>query len=101
MSRRQLVMAGIEEIFEHPEQVKIHEARAFIQQERLVQQHLLERDQMLRQPLEPEFLVLAPLLDAAATELALFESQVLQMVRRWRVFFIINVVEPKSRTFDF
>ena len=36
--RGQFVMAGVEKIFEHPEQVEIHEARLVVEQKRLVRQ---------------------------------------------------------------
>ena len=46
-------MAGVEEIFQHPEQVEIHKARLLAEQKGIVREHFLERQQLLLQLREP------------------------------------------------
>ena len=99
--RREFVMPGVEGIFKHPEQIKIHEARPVAEQEIMVHHHFLEGNQTLLQFFEPAFLFRAPLVNAAAAELALFEPQILQLIGGRHVFLVINVIQPKRRAFNF
>src|ERR1039458_4805671 len=71
MRLRQFVVAGVEEIFQHPEQVEIHKTRLLAEQEGIVREHFLERQQLLLQLREPGGLLEAPLVEAAAAEFAL------------------------------
>src|SRR5665213_1471597 len=66
-----------------------------------MRQNDFKRNQQFFQPLEPDFLILAPLLDAAAAEFPFLESQELQLLRRRDIFLPINVVEPERRALDF
>ncbi len=45
MRGRQFVVAGIKEIFQHPEQIEVHKPRLFAEQKRLVREHFLKRQQ--------------------------------------------------------
>src|ERR1019366_1062852 len=93
-------MAGVKKIFQHPEQIEIHKARAVIEHERLVRQHHLKWKQPFLKLLEPEFLILAPLVEAAATELALLVPEKWKLFG-WRdKFFPINVIQPERRAFN-
>ena len=96
----QLVMAGVEKIFEHAEQIEIHKARPVVEHERLVRQHHLEWKQPFLKLLEPEFLILAPLVEAAAAELALLVPEKRKLFGQRDKFLPINVVEPERRAFD-
>ena len=101
VARGQFVMAGVEKIFKHPQQVEIHKMRLVVEQEFLACQDDLKGNQPLFEFFEPVFLVFAPLLNAAAPEFSFFETQELQLLRRRDVFLVINVVEPERRAFDF
>lgn len=78
--RRQFIMAGIKKIPQHPEQIEIHEVRAVSQQKWMVRRHFLERHQALLEPLQPFVLLFAPLVQAAAAEFALLESQKIELL---------------------
>src|ERR1035437_416699 len=101
VSLGQLVVAGVEKIFEHPEQIEIHKARPVFEHERQVRQHHLERKQPLFQLLEPEFLVLAPLVKAAVPKFAFFEPEKIELLRHGHIFLPINIVQPERRALDF
>ena len=73
-------MAGVEKVSQHAEQIEIHEARPVIQQKRFVHQHFFEGHQLFRQRGHHAFLLGAPLVDAAAAELALFVPQEAQAI---------------------
>ena len=94
-------MAGIEKIFQHPEQIEIHEARRLAEQKGMVRQHFLEGQQVLLQLFEPVGLLRAPLVNAAAPELALLVPQKCELLGGRHVFLPVNVVEPERRAFDF
>jgi len=93
-------VAGVEEIFEHPEQIEIHKARLFAEQKGLVREHFLEWQQTFLQQLEPVVPLRAPLVQAAASEFALLETEELQLFRRRDVLPPINVVQPEGRAFN-
>lgn len=97
----QLIVAGIEKVFEHPKQVEIHKARLIAQQEGPVHQHLLEGQEALGQFFEPAFLLRAPLVNAATTELAFFEPQILQVLRCRQMLLVIDIIQPERRALDF
>ncbi len=99
--RRQFIMARVKKIFKHPEQIEIHEVRAIPQQKWMVRHHFLERHQTLLQPLQPLALLFAPLVNAAAAELALLEPQKIELLRRRHVFLPVNVVEPETPRLQF
>src|SRR5271154_831960 len=101
VARGRLVMAGVEKIFEHPEQVEIHEARALAKQKRLVQQHLLERNQFVFKLFEQFALLLTPSIKAAAAKLAFFVSLKSKLLRLRHQFLPINIIQPESNCLNF
>ncbi len=61
MARGQFVVTGEKEIIQHAAEVKIHEARLLAEQELVVRQHFLKREQSLFQLFQPILLLVAPL----------------------------------------
>lgn len=96
----QFIMAGIKEIFQHAEQIEVHEARMLFQNERQMREHHFERQQFFFELLEQILLVFAPLVNAAAAKFPFLEPQELQLFLRGNNFFPINIVEPERATFD-
>src|SRR4051812_41269220 len=95
-----MVMAAIEKVPQHAEKVKVNKAWRLAEQEGIVHQHFLERQQVGLDFLQPTALARAPLIDATAAEFALLEAEILQLIRRANVFLVINIIEPKRCTFD-
>ena len=100
MARGYLVVAAEEKVLQHPEKVKVNKARRLAEQEGIVHQHFLERQQAVFEFFQPTAPLRAPLLDAAAAKFALFETQILQLVARRHVFLVINIIQPEGRPFD-
>src|ERR1700690_4187945 len=100
MRRRQFEVAGIKEIFEHPEQIEVYKARLPAEQKGVVGQHFIKWQQSLFQQLKPVILLFAPLVNAAAAEFALLETQKLKLFRRRDIFPPVNVVQPEGGAFN-
>src|ERR1035437_3731207 len=101
VSRGQFVMTGVKKIVQHAEQIEINEARAVIQQERLVRQHHFKRNQSFFELLEQIFLLRAPLVNAAATELAFLVAEEGQLPGARNEFLPVNIVESEGRALNF
>src|SRR6185436_18846394 len=96
----QLVMPGVKKIPEHPEQIEIHEARPVINQERSMPQHLLERGEPFLKLMKQLGFLHAPLVEAAASELALLVPHKKQPVGLGNEIAPVNVREFEARPFD-
>jgi len=70
MAARQLVMVGKEKIFEHSEQVEIHEARQFTQQKKAGAAAFARMEPGSPPAVEQALRLRAPLVDAVRAELA-------------------------------
>ena len=98
---RQLVMSGIKKVFEHPKEIEVDKTRALVEQERLVDQHFLERNKTLSQLLQHGFFVGAPLVNATAAELSFFMAKKTQPVGSGNQLTPVDVVELEANPFDF
>ena len=101
----QLVMAGIKKIIEHAEQVEVHKVRTFTQQKRGVREGVFKGGEAGFQFFQPAGFLRAPLVNAAAPELAFLETEILQFVGGGQfgaaiIFPVINIVQAESRAFD-
>src|SRR5437588_4433394 len=94
-------MAKMKKITQHYIKTKINEARPLVQEERLVQQHFMERNQLLRH-LRQQILPLSPpLLQATPPKLAFFVAHESKLVRRRHHLLPVNIVELETKSFDF
>src|ERR1041385_4924220 len=97
---RQFVVPGVKEIAQHPAQVEVHEARAIVNQERAMPQHLLEGCKALLELVEQFTFLRAPLIETAAAELALLVTHEQQPAGFRNEFAPVNVRKLETRAFD-
>ena len=74
------IMAGVEKISQHSVQVEIDETGPFAQEEGVVEQHLLKRDELLFQFAKEVFLPCGPIRQATPPKPALFMAQKQELV---------------------
>lgn len=94
------VVAGVQIIPEHAEQVEVGEARPVIQQEGAVEQHLFEGRKLGGELGDEQLLLGAPEIDATAAELAFFVPQETEMTRCGHKFPVVDVIQTKADAFD-
>ena len=91
----EFVMTGEQEIFQHAEEIEIDEARTHVEQEGAFAEHLLVRHEALREAGEQILLIAPPRVDAAASELAFLEPQIIQTRGGGDELFVTRVVQFK------
>ena len=96
----QPIVPRIKEVGEHAVEIEIHEPWPLVQQEGLVQQHFLKRNQPLLQLGQQILLLRPPLVDAPAPELAFLVAQKRQLVGGRDHLLPVNVVELEADAFD-
>src|ERR1039458_1887234 len=94
-------MAREQKIFQHAKQIEIHEQRTFAQKKFRMREHLFKWHEAGFQFFQPHLLVFAPLVNAAAPELAFFEAQILELPAGRSVLAVVNVVQPERGALDF
>src|ERR1041385_5501730 len=100
MCPRQLIMFRVKKIAQHSEQIEVHKPWPVINQKLPIHQHFLEGYQTLLQLTEQFALLLAPLVETAAAELALLVPDETQPVRLRNKLAPVNVGEFEARAFN-
>lgn len=101
MRHRKPVMSGKQKIGQHAVEVEIDEMGAVAEEELLVDQHLLIRHEFFLQTREEELLLGAPLLQAAAAELAFLVAEECHLFGFRHKLLPVNVIELEGEPFDF
>lgn len=94
------IVAGVKKVREDAPEIEVHKTRLIIQEEIPRAEHLLEGDQQRRQLRLPLFAVGTPLVDAAAPELPLLETEVVQLLRGRNKLSKVRIVQAKRCAFQ-
>src|SRR6266498_5158539 len=101
MIGRKAIVAGVKKVGQDPPKIKVDKTRPVAEQKRPAGQHLLERNEQGGQVGEQRLLAGAPLLEAAAAELAFLVPEMAELLGGRDEFPVIHVVQFKAQPFHF
>src|SRR6266542_2904547 len=97
MIGRKAIVAGVKKVGQDPPKIKVDKTRPVAEQKRPAGQHLLERNEQVGQVGEQRLLAGAPLLEAAAAELAFLVPEMAELLGGRDEFPVIHVVQFKAQ----
>ena len=96
----QLVVPGEKEVPKHSPEIEINKVRTVAEEKVFMREHFLERQERIFEASQPIGLLRAPLIHAAAAELAFLVTERMHLFGFRNKFLPVNVVQAERRAFD-